>query len=300
MAIHSPIYLAGQTGTGKTAVALELAEKLGTAVEIINADAFQVYRGFDILSAAPTTKEKEAIPHHLFGILPLSEGCDVASFARIAKAKIAEVSTRAIPLVVGGSGLYLKAITHGLAPTPPGDPVLREKLDAFSLEELCDQLRELDPEGAEKTNLENRRYVTRNLEICLLTGQAASKLKSAWANEAPDIVAFYLKREREDIYERINRRTEQMFADGVVEEIAGLPDDISTTAEKAIGLRQIRELIAGEIDEAECVAQIQQITRRFAKRQEGWFKRETLFNPVEMGKDDHPQEIAARILRHLQ
>ena len=109
---HSPIYLAGQTGTGKTAVALELAENLGNEVEIINADAFQVYRGFDILSAAPTAEEKGRVPHHLFGILPLSETCDVASFAKIAKEKIEEISTRAIPLVVGGSGLYLKAITH--------------------------------------------------------------------------------------------------------------------------------------------------------------------------------------------
>ncbi len=297
---HSPIYLAGQTGTGKTAVALELAENLGNEVEIINADAFQVYRGFDILSAAPTAEEKGRVPHHLLGILPLSETCDVASFAKTAKEKIAAISTRAIPLVVGGSGLYLKAITHGLAPTPPGDPDLREKLDAFSLEELCDQLRELDPEGAEKTNLENRRYVTRNLEICLLTGEPASKLKSEWANESPDIVAFYLKREREDIYERINRRTVQMFAGGVIEEIAGLPGDISTTAEKAIGLRQIRELIAGEIDEAECVAQIQQITRRFAKRQEGWFKRETLFDPVELGKDDRATDIAIQITSRLR
>jgi len=297
---HSPIYLAGQTGTGKTAVALELADNLGNDIEIINADAFQVYRGFDILSAAPTAEEKGRVPHHLFGILPLTEACDVANFAKIAKEKIAEISARAIPLVVGGSGLYLKAITHGLAPTPPGDPDLREKLDAFSLEELCHQLRELDPEGAEKTNLENRRYVTRNLEICLLTGEPASKLKSEWANESPDIVAFYLKREREDIYERINRRTVQMFAGGVIEEIAGLPGDISTTAEKAIGLRQIRELIAGEIDEAECVAQIQQITRRFAKRQESWFKRETLFNPVEMGKDDRATDIAIEILNRLR
>ena len=300
MRSYSPLYLAGQTATGKTAVALELAKGLDDPVEIINADAFQIYSGFDLLSAAPSEREKAEVPHHLFGVLSLEEECDAAAFAKMAREKISEISVRAIPLIVGGSGLYLKALTHGLAPTPPGDPALRRSLDQLSLEELRAQLRRLDPVGAEQTNLKNRRYITRNLEICLLSGKPASELKSQWKNKSPDIVAFYLKRERQDIYDRINRRTVRMFADGVVEEIAGLPDDISPTAEKAIGLRQIRELIAGKIDEAECVAEIQQITRRFAKRQEGWFKRETLFDPVEMGKDDRPQEIAARILNRLR
>src|SRR5690606_1102779 len=121
-----PLYLAGQTGSGKTAIALELARQLAP-VEIINADAFQIYRGLEILSAAPPPEDRALIPHHLFGELPVTDECDAAGFARLARAKIAEVALRAIPLVVGGSGLYLKAITHGLAPTPKGDPNLREE-----------------------------------------------------------------------------------------------------------------------------------------------------------------------------
>ncbi|MDF1823853.1 MAG: tRNA (adenosine(37)-N6)-dimethylallyltransferase MiaA [Verrucomicrobiales bacterium] len=292
-----PVYLAGPTGSGKTAIALELARIIGQ-VEIINADAFQVYRGMEVISAAPTAAEREAVPHHLFGVLEPSEPCDAAAFAEKARATIAEVGERAIPLVVGGSGLYLKAITHGLAPTPKSDPLLRAELDKKSLDDLVSHYRHLDPSGAEVTNLKNRRYVTRNLEICLLTGQAASTLKSEWQNNQPDLTAFYLKRSREDIYERINQRTPMMFAAGVISEVRALRG-LSPTAEKAIGVREIRELLANKIDEASCIEAIQQATRRYAKRQESWFKREPAFLPVEMKETSSASSVANRILAQI-
>ncbi|MEM1441315.1 MAG: tRNA (adenosine(37)-N6)-dimethylallyltransferase MiaA [Verrucomicrobiota bacterium] len=293
-----PIYLAGPTGSGKTAVAMELAGKLGS-VEIINADAFQIYRGMEILSAAPTEEERAAIPHHLFGIFDPTLPCDAAQFAEKARDTIAEVSRRSIPLVVGGSGLYLKAITHGLAPTPPGDPVLRAELEEDSLEELVARYEKLDPEGAAQTNLKNRRYVTRNLEICLLAGEPASKLKSAWQENSPDLCAFFLKRKREDLYERINQRTPLMFNAGVVKEVAQL-NSLSTTAEKAIGVEEIRGLLSGEIEETACIEAIRQSTRRYAKRQESWFKREASFHPVSIDPGEDPATIADRILPLVQ
>lgn len=288
-----PLYLAGQTGSGKTAIALELVRQLAP-VEIINADAFQIYRGLEILSAAPSPKEQSHCPHHLFGELPATAECDAASFARIAKAKIAEISARAIPLVVGGSGLYLKAITHGLAPTPRGNAALRSELEAFTLEDLVERYRTLDPEGAAKTNLLNRRYVTRNLEICLLTGRPASQLKSEWAENEPEIRAVYLHREREETYARINRRTLTMFENGVIAEVATL-GELSTTAERAIGLREIRAHLAGELDLPTCIATIQQMTRHYAKRQASWFKRESAFHRLEMSPGEAPATTAARI-----
>jgi tRNA dimethylallyltransferase len=290
---YPPLYLAGQTGSGKTANALELVRQLAP-VEIINTDAFQIYRGLEILSAAPSAEEREHCPHHLFGELPATAECDAASFACLAKAKIVEISARAIPLVVGGSGLYLKAITHGLAPTPKGDAALRSELEAFTLEELVERYRTLDPEGAEKTNLLNRRYVTRNLEICLLTGRPASQLKSAWAENEPEIRAVYLHREREETYARINRRTLTMFENGVIAEVAAL-GVLSTTAEKAIGLREIRALLAGDLDLPTCIAIIQQMTRHYAKRQASWFKRETAFHRLEIGPEEDPASTATRI-----
>lgn len=288
-----PLYLAGQTGSGKTAVALELARRLAP-VEIINADAFQVYRGLEILSAAPSEAERALVPHHLFAVLPPTDECDAAGFARLAREKIDEVAARALPLVVGGSGLYLKAITHGLAPTPKGDPALREELAGLPHELLVERYRSLDPEGAARTNLRNRRYVTRNLEICLLTGEPASRLKNEWAENAPVIRAVYLHRDREDLYSRINRRTLAMFENGVLDEVAAL-GNLSGTAEKAIGLREIRRHLAGEIDLETCIESIRRATRRYAKRQASWFRRETAFHRLQIEPDEEPAVTAARI-----
>ncbi|HRQ90291.1 MAG TPA: tRNA (adenosine(37)-N6)-dimethylallyltransferase MiaA [Bacteroidia bacterium] len=293
----SPLYLAGPTGCGKTAIALALA-RLVPPVEIVNGDAYQVYRGLDILSAAPTEDEQATCPHHLFGALAPSEENDAATFATRAKATLDEVGRRALPLVVGGSGLYLKAITHGLAPTPKGDAQLRAELDALPLEELVERYRTLDPEGAASTNLKNRRYVTRNLEICLLAGRPASELKREWAVSAPSIRAAYLHRERGDLDERIARRTQAMFEAGVVDEVARL-GPLSATAEKTIGLREIRALLSGETDEATCREAIRLATRRYAKRQENWFKREPVFVRFALDRDEPPEITAERIARHF-
>ncbi len=287
------LYLAGQTGSGKSAVALELSRQLGP-VEIINADAFQIYRGMECLTAAPTEADRAICPHHLFGVLDPSDVCDAATFADLARAKIKEVSSRAIPIVVGGGGLYLKSITHGLAPTPKGDPALRSDMEKRSLEDLVNQYRFLDPEGAEKTNLKNRRYVSRNLEISLLSGKPASLVKREWETNQPRIAAFYLNRERDDVFERINSRTQLMFQENVVEEVAAL-GALSATAAKAIGVREILAYQNGESDLNTCIMAIQQATRRYAKRQETWFRREVSFEKIDVGIADDPATTAWKI-----
>ncbi len=291
---HQPLYLAGQTGSGKTGVALEIARRFPNT-EIINADAFQVYRGMEILSAAPSEKERSQCPHHLFGILEPEEECDVAQFATWAKERTIDVISRnAFPLVVGGSGLYLKAITHGLAQTPKGDPELRSQLDQLSLDDLVAQYQSVDPQGAEQTNLLNRRYVTRNLEISILSNRPASEIKKEWQDNAPEIQAVYLQRDRSDIYERINQRTGDMFDQGVVDEVRAL-SPLSTTASKAIGLQEIREFLAGNLDLESCQNEIRQATRRYAKRQESWFRREKEFIPIPAAEDTTPDSLVKAI-----
>lgn len=292
-----PLYLAGPTGSGKTAIALALSH-LCSNVEIVNADAFQAYRGMEILSAAPTAEERRVCPHHLFSCLDPSEENDAATFARLARAAITDVSSRALPVVVGGSGLYLKAITHGLAPTPKGDPQLRAELEREPLETLIARYRSVDPEGAAKTDLRNRRYVTRNLEISILTGQPASQLKAKWARESPDLQAVYLVRDRGDLHDRISLRTDSLFDLGVIEEVGSLPS-LSLTASKAIGVPEIRRYLSGEIDEKTCREALVLATRQYVRRQDSWFRREPGFFPLPVARGEESQETASRIARHF-
>ena len=294
---RQPLYVAGPTGCGKTAVSLALA-RLFTPVAIVNADAYQIYRGLEILSAAPAPAERAACPHHLFGVLEPTDENDAAEHARRVHTTLATIPGDALPLVVGGSGLYLKAITHGLAPTPKGDPTLRAELEAEPLESLVERYRGLDPAGAATTNLLNRRYVTRNLEICLLAGRPASELKAEWAVSEPEIRAVYLQRDRADLDERIVRRTAAMFDAGVIEEVARL-ESLSGTAAKAIGIAEIRALRRGEITEPACREAIRLATRQYAKRQENWFRREPAFHPLPLPRDEAPEVTAARIARHF-
>lgn len=291
--MYEPLYLAGPTGSGKTAIALALA-RLAPPVEIINADAYQAYRGLEILSAAPSEDERALCPHHLFGVLDPSEENDAASFARRARATIAEVAVRALPLVVGGSGLYLKAITHGLAPTPPSDPALREELDTLPLDQLVARYEALDPVGAAGTNLKNRRYVSRNLEICMLAGRPASELKREWQRQAPPIRAVYVHRDREDLRHRIELRTRGMFESGVAGEIAAL-GPLSSTAAKAIGVTQVQACLRGEMTRESCIEAIAQATRAYAKRQETWFRREAAFVKLSLSAEESAEATATRI-----
>ncbi|MCB1063831.1 MAG: tRNA (adenosine(37)-N6)-dimethylallyltransferase MiaA [Verrucomicrobiae bacterium] len=295
--IDPVLYISGPTGSGKSAVALALAKSLGKAA-IVNADAFQLYRGYEILSAAPSQRDQAEIPHHLYGVLSLTETCDAIRFADMARTVIDDLVSRDIqPIVAGGSGLYLKALTHGLAPTPAGDAELRAQLDDLSLSELVAWYQRLDPEGAAATNLLNRRYVTRNLEISLLSGKPASELKREFVVPEPHLRAVVLTREREDLYERINRRTAQMFQDGVVDEIRRLEGTpLSATAEKAIGLAEIRAFIRDETDQDSAIERIRQSTRHYAKRQLTWFRREKAFQSVCLDASETADSATDRIL----
>ena len=269
-------YICGPTASGKSAIALRMARELDG--EIVNADAFQLYRGLEIVSAAPSPEERALVPHHLYGVLEPTEAADAGTFMRLAKPIIEEIRSRGkTPIVTGGSGLYLKFLTHGPAPLPTGDAMLRAELDARPLEDLVSQLRLLDPEEASRTALQNRRFVSRALEICLLTGQKASELRDQWATKTRDISAglrgIVIQRTRPNLHTRIAARTRLMLDGGAIEEVAAL-EKVSSNCEKAIGFREIRALLAGEIVRASCEDLINAATRQYAKRQETWFRRE--------------------------
>jgi len=278
---NDPIFLCGPTASGKSALALETARRVDG--EIVNADAFQLYREMEVLTAAPSTHERALVPHHLYGVLDPGEKMDAGRYLRMAKPVIGEIQSRGkTPVVVGGSGLYLKFLTHGPAPLPEGDAALRAEMQSRPLEELVAQLRTLDPVEAARTNLRNRRYVERALEICLLTGRKASDLRDRWESKTREtectLRGIVIRRTRPDLHARIAARTRAMLEGGAIDEVAALTD-VSGSCEKAIGFREIRAFLAGETDLATCEELINAATRQYAKRQETWFRREPWLEP---------------------
>ncbi len=288
--MRSVFFVVGPTATGKSEIAADVATKVGA--EIVSADAFQIYRGLDLLTAKPETGTLAKVPHHLIGTVSILDKMSAAKFRERALVAISEIHSRGkLAIVVGGSGLYIKALTHGLLSAPAADPDLRARLDELSLHDLQNKLLALDPEAASKIDLKNRRRLVRAIEVCLLGEQKISGRRKEWESDVGTDGVFVF-RERDQIYERINRRVEAMFENGVIEE-ARNAGAMSETASKMIGLREIRELLDGKMSVLsasrtdssrgeQCVAAIQQATRRYAKRQLTWFRRQTNFQPLNL------------------
>ncbi len=286
-------YLTGPTASGKSGVAVALAEVIGG--EIVNADAFQLYRGLDVLTAKPSRAERERVQHHLYDVLDPESPCDAQRYRELALPVIAEIAGRGRwPIVVGGAGLYIKALSHGLAELPKGDEVLRAELRALPLEEKVTRLLALDPEAAQNVPLTNPRYVERALEICLLTGQPQSALRQNFAQTEPCGRGVVLSWEREALYARINQRVLTMLDAGVLAEVAAFHG--KGGPEKAIGVKELRAHLAGECTLAEAAEALQQATRRYAKRQGTWFRRETWLQTICLDSTSTPESAASHLI----
>ena len=294
--------IVGPTATGKSELAADVAREV--SAEIVCADAFQIYRGLDLLTAKPDVSTLADAPHHLIGTVPFTEAMNAEKFRRLGLRAIDEINSRGrLAIVVGGSGLYIKALTHGLAPLPESDPKLREKLNAMSLDNLRAQLVELDPEAAKKIDIKNRRRLVRALEICLITGKPASEVVAGVGDSGrPESIirtkGVFVFRDRDELYQRINQRVETMFARGVIEEVRTAAET-SATASQMIGLREIRELLSGKKSLPQCIAEIQQATRRYAKRQLTWFRRQSNFLPLNLSFLTHNEAVKWISLRLL-
>jgi tRNA dimethylallyltransferase len=294
--------IVGPTATGKSEIAADVAREAGA--EIVSADAFQIYCGLDLLSAKPDLSTLAKAPHHLIDTIPTSEEMNAEKYRREATRAIEEINSRGkLAIVVGGSGLYIKALTHGLAPLPESDPKLREKLNAISLDNLRAQLVELDPEAVKKIDIKNRRRLSRALEICLITGKPASEVLAGVGDSGrPGSIIWtkgvFVFRDRNELYQRINQRVETIFARGVIEEVRAAAVT-SATASQMIGLREIRELLAGKKSLPQCIAEIQQATRRYAKRQLTWFRRQSNFLPLNLSLLTHNEAVKWISLRML-
>lgn len=273
------LYICGSTASGKSSAALTVAQALNG--EIVNADAFQLYRGLETLTAAPTPEELTQAPHHLYGILDPTASSDAASYRNLALPVLEDIRSRGkLPIVVGGSGLYIKFLTHGPSDLPPGDESLRKELDSLTLDELNERLATLDPATAATIDRHNPRYVQRALEICILSGKPVSELRQSFDNDPPHLAGLLLQWSPADLDSRIRQRTATMLKEGAIEEVAALPPE-AVSAAKAIGVPEIRAHLAGDLTRDECEERLVITTRQYAKRQRTWFRREQWLTKID-------------------
>lgn len=273
----------GATGTGKTKLSLDLAERLsahGRSAEIVNADAMQLYRGMDIGTAKAPVSERRGIPHHLFDVLEPSEAASVADYQPRARAVIEAILQRGSDaILVGGSGLYVSSVLFDFA-FPPRDEELRASLEdqlrEHGVAPLLKRLRDLAPAVADAVDANNPRRVVRALEVAMLGGDAQVTLPSEPKLWREDTRIIGVQTERGELVARLDRRVEQMWANGMLDEVrALLPAGIADgpTASRAIGYAQALAQLRGTSTEAEAIAETQLLTRKYARRQVSWFKR---------------------------
>jgi tRNA dimethylallyltransferase len=275
-------FIVGPTGAGKSALAMAVAER--SHCEIINADSRQFYRGMDLGTAKPSAADRARVPHHLIDVRKPDESLDVAEFAQLARVAIEEVAARGRnPLVVGGSGLYLRVIRGGIFRGPAASAEIRERLAKIAAEHgvahLHQRLREIDPEAANRIGVNDLYRVVRALEVFELTGEtiSAHQRRHRFADIGYDTLTVGVEVERKTLYEAIDRRFDAMVAAGLVAEVRALAE-AGYSPEKpplsTIGYKQIAAYLRGEIALADAIAEAKQESRRLAKRQLTWFRHE--------------------------
>ena len=283
------ILLAGPTAVGKTQLALEIAHRLGT--EIINCDSMQVYRYMEIGTAKPTPEERALVPHHLLDVADPDETFDAARYAELARPVIESLQNRGkMPLVVGGTGLYMKVLTRGICPAAPRDPAVREQLrrelEEHGLERLHQELGRVDPEAGRRLHPHDRQRVLRALEVQRLTGIPLSCWQSQhrFQQTIYRTVKIFLYRDRNVLYERINRRVRQMLEQGLVAEVRrllamGYGPELKSM--QAVGYKQLAAHLLGACPLASAVSDMERATRHYARRQLTWFRGDPEFHWVQ-------------------
>jgi tRNA dimethylallyltransferase len=273
------IVICGPTGIGKTSVGIGLAEKLGG--EIISADSMQIYRYMDIGTAKPTADEQDRVRHYMIDIVDPDEDFDAVQFSQMAREKVVQLHQKGgLPVVVGGTGLYIKALLQGLFESNPVDPEIRKRLKQETVEigshALHDRLKQIDPDSAERLHPNDAYRIVRALETIAATGRSISEHHQdhGFADAPFDALKIGLQMDRQKLYDRIDRRVDIMIAAGLLDEVKkllgrGYTADLKSM--QSIGYRHMAAFIDGSLPWDECVRILKRDTRRFAKRQFTWF-----------------------------
>lgn len=282
---ENALILTGPTGSGKTALGIDLA--LDLDAEIVSMDSMALYRGMDIGTAKPTPEQRQQVPHHLIDVLEPCESSSVAWWLKQAEATCRALAARGQrPLFVGGTPLYLKALLCGLFEGPPADAALRHRLEAeaaaLGSSALHARLAVVDPTSAHRLHPNDARRIVRALEVHELTGRPLSAWQTQWTADAAKSVddetrptVLWLDLPRAELYERIDRRVEEMFAEGLVEEVQRLrclDRPLSRAAAQALGYKEVFAYLEGRTGLAETMAEVKTRSRNFAKRQITWFR----------------------------
>lgn len=281
--VKKVVFLTGPTGAGKTEISIKLAKAV--AGEIICCDSMQIYKDMDILTAKPTRRQMSLAPHHLFGEKSPASEFSAAEYRKLALKKIRQIHERnKIPIFVGGTGLYAQAVLDGLFSSPSKNLRLRERLykkaGASGGQWLYDRLKKIDPVAAGAIHPNDVRRIIRAIEVYETTGMSISQQKSSSteggiAGLYPVHMFCLFYKDRNVLYQKINQRVQQMFAKGIVREAKGLlRRNLSITAAQALGIKQLKGFIEGRCSLTEAAELLKRDTRRYAKRQLSWFKRD--------------------------
>ena len=299
------VVIVGPTGTGKSELSLDLADRLiaaGRPAEIVNADAMQLYRGMDIGTAKLPVTERRGVPHHLLDVLDVTDEATVARYQVEARAAITGILDRgAVPILVGGSGLYVSSVVYDFQ-FPGTDPVLRARLEAELVEQgpglLYERLKAVDPASAARIGASNGRRLVRALEVVELTGAPHTAVLPGDPVYWMPAVTLGLRLPREVLTPRLDARVDRMWAAGLVDEVRGLiPAGLEggVTASRAIGYAQALGQVRGTLSQADAVEATQQLTRRYARRQVSWFKRDPHTHWIDADDTDRVDQAAARL-----
>jgi len=305
--MKSPVtFVIGCTGSGKGGFGRELARRTGG--EIVSIDSMKVYRRMDIGTAKPPPEVRREIPHYLIDVVEPSEEFSVAEYVKCAEEAIADIEQRGKPVfVVGGTPLYIKALSEGLFEGPGADPVIRARLhetaEAQGLDVLYSQLQRVDPTTAGRVHPNDLRRIVRALEVFELTDTPISELQMQWDRDRTryDCVFIGLRRRREDQNHRINERVRRMIEAGLVDEVKSLlaePKPLSATARKALGYAEIIQHLSGDASLADVIEMIKINTRQFGKAQRTWFKRFRDTDWIDLSPDATVAEAATELLEH--